>query len=257
MLWYSPKSHHRVPCPALSTRPLVNSGCCIQGPQPSTSLIWTRKRHLSFSPSGFSSETNASERPFSNSPTPYSPCFLFFPLFFRWERERSQVNDNEQRAAEERRGWEEGEESESLCCWAADVYEKKSSPGTKGVASFVLWATWGLFLMARPPQASVTITTTFHQVPPPVWQHPTHTSHSGAHSLSLFPLNHSLSSQLGSKISEKVSEKFLCFVFVRLYTERLAALIDNFLGNHSSSCVDKETLLSLSIVRLFHKRTTS
>lgn len=40
-----------------------------------------------------------------------------------------------------------------LCCWATNLCEGKSSPGTKKAPSFVWGSTWGLFLLQqyRPP----------------------------------------------------------------------------------------------------------
>lgn len=95
--------------------------------------------------------------PLSHYPTSSSPCppFVFVLLVFLVrgcphppppaDTVEKQANDSERQAEAEKQGGR----NLLLCCWAANLCERKSSHGTKRAPSFVPWSTWGLFLLWR------------------------------------------------------------------------------------------------------------
>ncbi len=130
---------------------LVKRGCCIWRPHPCVyfikklpQLVHTLSQHKSVL---FS----------HNLHKPLAPVIVLSPSLFHAETLEKQVSDSERQAEAEKLGGR----NLLLCCSAASLCERKSSPGTKRAPSFVQGSTWGLFLLRRyrPPP---------HTIPPPL-----------------------------------------------------------------------------------------
>lgn len=131
---------------------LVKRGCFIWRPHPCASFI---KKLCS--PSWFTPLVNTNQRcshiilqTHRSSPCPPSLfCRGLPPPAFHADTLEKQVSDSERQAEAEKLGGR----NLLLCCSAASLCERKSSPGTKRAPSFVQGSTWGLFLLRwyRPP----------------------------------------------------------------------------------------------------------